>query len=332
MPTIREVAKRARVSPATVSRVINGTAKVNGPTRERVLKAIEETGFQPNELARALYKQSSHLIGLIVPDIVNPFFAELAKAIEEAAHESGYRILLCNSNNDARKEEQNIDLLTRMKADGIILITNNNRTGELIRNCRMPVVVVDRHIRGAGELAHIESDHYTGGRLATQCLFDNGCKNIVCMRGPQSFTSGRLRYKGYADVCKEHGRRPKYVDTEYNFASGEKAAVDMLEKYPDLDGVVAANDMVALSTFKVLKRNGRRVPEDVSIVGFDDIEFSKLVTPSLSTIRQPIREMGTRAIEIILGSVRGEACEKDNVFDVTLVERETTKKRLKKKK
>ena len=325
MPTIREVAKRACVSPATVSRVINGTAKVNEPTRKRVLAAIEETGFQPNELARALYKQSSHLIGLIVPDIVNPFFGELAKAIEDAAHVNGYRILLCNSNNDEEKEAQDIDLLIRMKADGIILITNNNRTGKLIKNCRMPVVVVDRHIKGAGEIAHIESDHYKGGRLATECLIGSGCKNIVCLRGPQSFTSGLLRYQGYRDVCREHRMKPKYIDTEYNFESGKKAAVAMLKKYPDLDGVVAANDMVALSTFKVLSGRGKRVPDDVCIVGFDDIGFSKLVTPALTTIKQPIREMGTRAVRIICSCINGEAYDRDNVFDVDLIERDTSR-------
>ena len=324
MSNIREVARRAGVSPATVSRVINQTARVNDETRKQVLAAIRETGFQPNELARALYKQSSHLIGLIVPDIVNPFFNELARTIEEEAHKNGYHILLCNSNNHAEKEKENIGLLSRMKADGLILITNNDRTGSIIKACGMPVVVVDRHMEDCGEIAQIESDHYQGGRLAAQCLVDKGCRNIVCLRGPQSFASGRMRYRGYRDVCRENRMKVKYIDTEYNFESGEAAAAKMLKKYPAPDGVVAANDMVALSTYKVLRRNGMRVPEDVMMVGFDDIGFSKLVTPALTTIRQPIEAMGKKAVEIICKKIRGEAYERHNVFPVSLIERDTT--------
>ena len=211
-----------------------------------------------------------------------------------------------------------------MKADGLILITNNDKTGKMIRHCSMPVVVVDRHVEDGGELAQIESDHYQGGCLAARCLVEKGCRFIVCMRGPQAFASGRMRFQGYKDVCREHHMKVRYVETEYNFESGEKAAGKMLKRFPDLDGVVAANDMVALSTYKVLTGNGKRVPEDVMIVGFDDIGFSKLVTPALTTIRQPIREMGKKAIDIICKSIQGEPYEKDNVFAVTLVERETT--------
>ena len=327
MATIREIAHLAGVSPATVSRVINGTVRVDEEKKSRVLAVIEETGFQPNELARALYKQSSRMIGLIVPDIVNPFFSELAAVIEEQADENGYHILLCNSDNDAEKEEKNIRLLGRMKADGIILITNNNKTGRMIRDCGMPVVVVDRHLKNGGEIAHIESDHYKGGRLATQCLVDGGCRHIICMRGPQAFTSGRLRFKGYNDVCAEHKLKTAHVDTEYNYASGMAAAKELLRKYKSVDGIVAANDMVALSTYKVLTENGLRVPEDVALIGFDDIGFSELVTPAITTIRQPIRAMGSRAIEIICNSIRGLPFKKTNIFDVTLIERDTTRSR-----
>lgn len=324
MPNIREIARLAEVSPATVSRVINGTAKVDDAKRKRVLEAIDKTGFQPNELARALFKQSSRIIGLILPDIVNPFFSELAKVIEEHAHSEGYNILLCNSNNQADKEEQNINLLVRMKADGIILITNNDKTGRMIADCNLPVVVVDRHVKNGGEIAHIESDHYDGGRQAARFLVDKGCRNIICMRGPQAFTSGRLRYKGYQDVCRENGIEPGFVDTEYNFESGTLAAEEMVRKFPFMDGVVAANDMVALSAYKVLTASGCRIPEDVKIVGFDDIGFSKLVTPAFTTIRQPIREMGARAVDIICDSIKGKSFDTGNVFAVELVERETT--------
>ena len=324
MANIREIAKLAGVSPATVSRVINGTAKVDESKKKRVHEAIRETGFQPNELARALYKQSSNIIGLILPDIVNPFFNELARAIEENAHSNGYNILLCNSNNDAEKEARSINLLKRMKADGIILITNNDETGNMIRTCKLPVVVVDRHVEDGGEIAQIESDHYKGGRLAAECLLKKGCKHIVCMRGPQEFASGRLRYQGYEDVCKENGLTPQYVDTKYNYEAGEKSARELVERFPKTDGIVAANDMVALSTYRVLTECGKKVPDEISIVGFDDIGICRLVTPAITTVRQPISAMGKKAIEIICKSIKSEPYERDNVFEVELIERDTT--------
>ena len=324
MATIREVAQLAGVSPATVSRVMNGTAKVDEEKKKRVEAAIRETGFIPNKLARALFKNSSGLIGLIVPNIDNPFFNEIAKAIEEEAYNKGLHIVLCSSGNNTQKEADNIQMLEQMKADGIILITNGNHTGRMIEKCSLPVIVVDRHITDCGEIAHIEADHYQGGKLAAEFLVKCGCRSIVCLRGPQEFTSGRLRYQGYCDVCRENGIPERYVDTKYSFESGIKAAYEMLERFPETDGIVAANDMVAISSYKVLRSKGIRVPEDIQIVGFDDIRFSSLVSPAVTTIHQPITEMGKRAVEIIFRYAEGSEYSEKNVFDVYLVERETT--------
>ena len=196
----------------------------------------------------------------------------------------------------------------------------------MIADCAMPVVVVDRHVRDAGEIAFVESDHYHGGRLAAQCLVDCGCRTIVCLRGPQKFTSGVLRYRGYQDVCRENGIEERFVDCEYSFGSGRKAAEKMLAEFPAADGVVAANDMVALSAYKVFRSRGIRVPEDIQIVGFDDIGFSTLVSPEVTTIRQPVQEMGRKAVEIICRFGEGQDFDRESVFDVRLVERETTRK------
>ncbi len=327
MATIREVSQLAGVSPSTVSRVINGTANVDKEKRERVLEAIGKTHFQPNELARALYKKSSKIIGLIVPNIENPFFSELARMIEEAAFGYGFRLLLCNSNNDTEKEQININMLDQMKADGIILITNSGETGKMIAGCNLPVVIVDRHVPDTGEIAFIESDNYNGGRLATQCLIDCGCRKIVCMRGPQKFTSGLLRFKGYQDICRKYNIEERFIDCEYSFESGKKAARKMIEIFPDTEGVFAANDMVALSAYKIFRSYGIRVPENIQIVGFDDIGFSSLFSPEITTIHQPIKKMGYRAVDIIYQYSNGQAFEKESIFEVQLIERETTCKR-----
>lgn len=326
MSTIRDIARLAGVSPATVSRVMNGTARVDDEKFRRVTDAIRDTGYQPNALAQALFKNSSRLVGLIVPNIENPFFSELARVIESEAFAKGYHIVLCNSNNEPVKEQTNIDMLGKMRADGIILVTNNSHTGEMISRCELPVIVVDRHVSGSGEIAFIESDHYAGGRMAAQCLVDCGCRRPVCLRGPQEFNSGVLRFEGYRDVCRENGIEPRFIDTRYSFEAGQRSAEQLLERFPDADGIVAANDMVALSVYKVLRGRGVRVPDDMQLIGFDDIGFSSLVSPELTTIRQPVADMGRKAVEIIGKYAAGEPYDTDCVFDVELIERETTRR------
>ena len=292
MTSIREVAKLAGVSPATVSRVMNGTANVNEEKKKRVEAAIKETGFQPNELARALYKKSSKMIGMIVPDIENPFFSELAKAVEDTAYQNGYRILLCSSGGDEEKEAVNIQMFNQLRADGIVVMTNCAETGKVLADCPIPVVLVDRKLDGFKENALIESDNYRGG---------------------------------YLDVCKKYNLKEQSVDCRYNYESGLRAAEEILKKYPEVDGVVAGNDIVAMSVYKVFTRHGKKIPQEVQLVGFDDVGFGELFIPELTTIHQPIKEMGHLAAEIILKAVNGEPYEKKNVFDVKLIERDTTK-------
>ncbi|MDO5146049.1 MAG: LacI family DNA-binding transcriptional regulator [Eubacteriales bacterium] len=324
MISIREVAKLAGVSPATVSRVMNGTAKVDEEKRQRVLRVIHETGFTPNEVARSLYKKSSKIIGFLTPDIENPFFNQLTKAIEAEAYRRGYRLTLCNSNDDLEKEKENIQMLERMNADGVILITNNEKIQSEIERCRMPVVVLDR-LLGQGEgFSYIQSDHYQGGRVATKHLIDCGCRKIVNIHGPQKYSSARERYRGYQDVCDELGITQYCVESQYNFKEGMKAAQNILDHYPDVDGIIACNDMVAISVYKVFSKAGIQIPSQVQLIGFDDIELSSLVTPELTTVAQPISDMGKKAIDLIISSIEGHPQKGEFTFPVRLIQRETT--------
>lgn len=327
MASIRDVAKLAGVSPSTVSRVMNGTANVDEEKRERVYRVIEETGFKPNELARALFKQSSKIIGVIVPNIENPFFNELAKAVEEEAYRNGYKMLLCNSNNNTEKELMNIQMLNQMKADGIIIVTYSDQTGQAIAECKLPTVVVDRKLTGSGETAYVESDHYKGGMLATEHLVNCGCKNIVCLKGPAELSSGQQRYLGYQDICRKYKMKEQCIECSYDYERGLEATRELLGKYPDVDGIVACNDMVAISSYKILSQKGYRVPEDVQLIGFDNIQFGWLFTPELTTVTQPITKMGTLAVQILIKYGKGEPFQKENIFDVTLVERQTTRRK-----
>lgn len=324
MVSIREVAKLAQVSPATVSRVINETARVDKEKADRVWKVIHETGFIPNEIARSLYKKSSRIIGLIVPNIENPFFNQMAKAIEEEAYRSGYRVILCNTGENKEKEKDNIQMLTRMNADGIILMTTNEDIQADIEKCRIPVIVLDRQITRAQKMVSIQSDHYEGGRIATEHLIQCGCKNIVNVKGPQMYSSGRARYRGYQDVCRKYNRKEQSIECDYSFQGGLKAAAKILECYPDADGVIACNDMVAISIYKIFTKAGIAIPKEVQLIGFDNIELSSLMTPELTTVAQPIGEMGKKAIQMIIQEDTCKEQKKEFTFPVTLIPRETT--------
>ncbi len=327
MASIRDVAKLAGVSPATVSRVMNGTVNVDDDKKEKVLRAIRETGFRPNELARALYKKSSRIIGVIVPNIENPFFNELARAVEEEAYRNRYKILLCNSNDNTEKEFMNIQMLAQMKADGIIIVTNSDNTGQVIADCQLPVVVVDRRLTNSGQTAYVESDHYKGGQMAVSHLIECGCRNIVFLRGPLWLSSGLWRYRGYQEICSKYGMQERWIDCQYDYEDGLRAARELITQYPDTDGIIASNDMVAIATYKILSGQGYRVPEDVQIIGFDNIRFSWLFTPELTTVIQPIMDMGALAVQIIMKHRQGLPFQKENILDVSLVERQTTKRK-----
>jgi len=325
MISIKEVAKLAEVSPATVSRVINDSANVNEDKVRRVKKVIEETGFKPNEVARSLYRKSARIIGVVVPNIDNPFFNEIAKAIEDEAYRNGYRLTLCSSNEDVEKERVNIDLFASMNADGIILMTNEEEIFKKVESSKIPVVVLDRETAHGNEVACVQSDNYTGGRLAMEHLLNCGCKRIVAMRGPRNISSGRQRFEGYLKVCGERGVIPAFVDCGYDFEVGQSKTEELLKKYPDVDGIIAANDMIAMAVYKVLTRAGKRVPEDIQLIGFDNIKLSQLMTPELTTVEQRIPDMGRQATRILLDHIEGKPVLRNNIFPVKLIERETTR-------
>ncbi len=322
MASIRDVAKIAGVSPATVSRVMNGTANVDAEKRQRVYDAIRKTGFVPNEVARSLFKKSAKLIGLIIPSITNPFFTELADAVEKAADESGFRVVYYNTDNNPEKEKNAVGMLKSMNADGIIITSNNEELIDVIDKSGMSVVMIDRNMSSESTYTLITSDHYYGGRLAAQCLIDSGCKEIVCIRGEQSISSARERFLGFSDVCTEKGLKIGCIDCEHDFTFEGDIVTAITKVSPQADGVFACNDMMALSLYKQLTQKGIKVPQDISIVGFDNVMLSKLVTPEITTISQPIDKMGRMAVKLITGE---QISQKAVVYKPELIKRETTK-------
>ena len=327
MASIRDVAALAGVSPATVSRVMNGTAKVDAEKRERVLRAIEDTGFVPNEIARSLFRKSLKTIGLIVPSIRNPYFTELAAHVDALATAHGFRPFLCNTGYDPEKEKAAIQMLVSMNADAIIVASCSEQVKELINDCPIPVVALDAMFYGADVEACIFCDYYWGGRMAMEHLLECGCKHIVCIKGPQYRYSARTRYQGYRDLCQERGILERTVECDYDFNQGIAMTEELLERFPDVDGIIACNDIVAISTYKVLHKRNISVPEKIQLIGFDDISFATLLSPELTTISQPIKEMAEKAVELIVSNELTGMTGGKFVFPVSLVARQTTMRR-----
>ena len=327
MASIKDVAALAGVSPATVSRVMNGTAKVDPEKKERVLRAIEETGFVPNEVARSLFRKSANTIGLIVPSIRNPYFTELAAHVDALALQHGFRPFLCNTGYDPEKEKAAIQMLVSMNADAIIVASCSEQVREMINNCPIPVVALDAMLIGTDVEACVLCDYYWGGRMAAEYLLECGCKHIVCIKGPQYRYSARSRYQGYRDVCRERGILEQTVECDYDFNQGMAMTEELLERFPDVDGIIACNDIVAISTYKVLHKRGISVPEKVQLIGFDDISFASLLSPELTTISQPVKEMAKKAVELIVNNELTGMTGGKFIFPVTLVARQTTKKK-----
>ena len=325
MISIREVARLAGVSASTVSRVMNGTAKVDPEKKERVLRVIEETGFVPNEVARTLFRKSAKTIGVIVPSIRNPYFTELAAHIDTLSLQCGFRPFLCNTGYDPEKEKAAVQMLVSMNADAIIVASCSEQIREALNNCPIPVVALDAMLYGADVEACIYCDYYEGGRMATEYLIERGCRNIVCIKGPQYRYSARARYQGYLDVCREHDLPEQTVACDYDFNQGIAMTEELLQKYPDVDGIIACNDIVAISTYKVLYKKNISVPDRVQLIGFDDISFSTLLSPELTTICQPVKEMAEKAVELIVSNELTGMTGGKFIFPVALVARQTTK-------
>ncbi|MDI3529387.1 MAG: LacI family transcriptional regulator, sucrose operon repressor [Thermoanaerobacter sp.] len=324
MATIRDVAEKAGVTVTTVSRVLNNRGYISEKTRKKVYEAMKELNYQPNELARSLYRRKSYLIGLLIPSVSHPFFAELTGYIEYYAYQNDYKILLCNSLQDVEKEKGYINMLKRHQVDGIIIGSHTLKTEQYL-NVNLPIVAIDRYF--SEKIPYVASDNYNGGVLATKLLIQNGCRKIAHISGPLILnTPANNRRKAFMDVVKEHNIENVVVETKLNvFDTDEykKLIIKLFTDHPDIDGVFASSDLIAATIINAAREIGKEVPKDLKIVGYDDISIAKTIVPPLTTIRQPIEEMAKRTIEIILDQIDGKEVNIENVLPITLIERES---------
>ncbi len=305
---IKEVALEAGVSSATVSHVINNTKFVTGATRQKVLRAIKRFNYYPNAHARALASGRSNIIGLLVSDISNPFFPELVKSVEAAAFEHGYNVILVNTNYDARRAADYVRRLIELKVAGVALMTSE-LDPELINELeRRQVRVVFHNLGTAGEhMSNILVDYATGIEEAVRHLVSLGHRKIAHIAGPNRFRSAVIRRKAFLDSMKRHfprAREPAIYDGDFKFEGGQRAASEILAAEDLPTALVVANDMMALGAMQQLRAAGLNIPQDISIVGFDDIAFAALSDPPLTTVCSPRVEIGRKAIEALMAIIR----------------------------
>jgi LacI family transcriptional regulator len=308
-PTQIDVALRAGVSQATVSLVVNNSARTAIPdeTRQRVYQAIDELGYRPNTLASSLRLGKTQTIGLILPDSANPFFAEVSRSIEASAFKQNYNLILCNTEEDTEKELLYVDVLCSRQVDGIIFVAVGDKTDSLLRviGKNIPLVMVDRDLSGM-EVDAVLMDNYQGGYLATEHLIQLGHRRIGCIFGPSSVNPSARRGEGYLAALKDHEISPDenlMIRGDFHPYSGMEAAHRMLNLPEHPTAIFACNDLMAIGAMRAITEAGLKVPEEISLVGFDNIELASYTNPPLTTVAQPIQEAGQRAVNLLLSRI-----------------------------
>ncbi len=328
MATIRDVAQRAGVSKSTVSHVLNGTRYVRPELAERVRRAMAELNYTPNQLARSLRRKTTHTIGLITPDNANPFFAQVAQAVEEVCFRRGYTVLLGNAAGDPARELHYIRVMVEKQVDGLIVAASGLHSEHLRPSVlgQIPVVLVDRSLPGL-DVDRVVADHRRGGRLATEYLLSLGHRHIACIAGPADISAGNERLAGYREAL-EGAQLPMVpslvVEGAFDLASGYRAMQRLLELPEPPTAVFAANDQMALGALRALREAGISVPQGCSVIGYDDTPLASYVHPPLTTVHQPVARLGHLAAETLLARLaEPDRPVQYHVLPVELVVRES---------
>ncbi len=326
---MRDVAARAGVSVTTVSHVINETRPVSDELRRRVLAAMDELGYQPNRLARSLRRGQTHTIGMIIPDSANPFFAEVARGVEDTSFENGYSLILCNSDGDLDKELLYTNVLTEKRVDGILFVAAGLSTDRILdlQHQKTPLVVVDRDLPDAA-VDSVLTDNAQGGWLATRHLIELGHRRIACITGPSDLTPSADRVTGYRRAMREEGipiDEALIVKGDFQYDSAYRASIQLLQMQDPPTAIFACNDLMAVAVMRAALEQGQRVPDDLSVVGFDDVRLAAFANPPLTTIAQPKHEIGAVAATMLLKRMQNhERPAHRQVFETSLVIRKST--------
>ncbi len=303
MPSIRDVAKLAGVSISTVSRVVSGSANVEQTTRDRVLKVIEETGYRPNLNARSLRSRSGQLVGLALPKIVHDTFSTIIHHAEDEANRMGYGLIIGNTNDDPERERSFIQDLLARHVDAIIFsrVSDASHLPDRVRERGLPIVVIDRGIEH-DTIPSIETDNYGAGKMVANMFLQGGHRRIATITGPQNVKLVRDRDRGFLETLAAAGVQvapEHHVESNFEYEGGVMAGKELLKLDELPTAIWAQSDMIAVGLLKVFQAAGVRVPEDVSLVGMDNVPVSRMVTPALTSVDQSFEEFCRRAFYII---------------------------------
>ena len=340
MATLKDVARETGLTVTTVSRVLNNRGYISEETREKVYEAMKKLNYRPNEVARSLSKKSTNTIGVIVPHIRHPYFSELISNLENEASKRGYKMILCNSQEKENKEREYLEMCTSNRVAGIVLCSAGVAVEEF-QGSNIPLITIERYMENG--TASVECDNRQGGKLAAEHLIACGCKNLLHISGVyETAMPADDRALGFIEVCEKAGVSHWEVATntyQYNNLEYHDFLEEVLKEnyYVDntaendencgksrIDGIFASSDLIAAQVLQVCSKLGIRVPEDIKLVGFDDVNISSLTTPQITTIHQPIKEIAELTLELLINAQDGKTVAKRSLLPVSLVKREST--------
>ncbi|EPR0413735.1 MULTISPECIES: ribose operon transcriptional repressor RbsR [Enterobacter] len=305
MATMKDVARMAGVSTSTVSHVINNDRFVSEAIREKVEAAVKELNYAPSALARSLKLNQTRTIGMLITASTNPFYSELVRGVERSCFERGYSLVLCNTEGDEQRMNRNLETLMQKRVDGLLLLCTETHqpSKEIIqRYPSIPTVMMDwAPFDGTSDL--IQDNSLLGGDMATQYLIDKGHTRIACITGPLDKTPARLRLEGYLSAMERAGLAIPdgyRITGDFEFNGGFEAMQKLLAQKPRPHAVFIGNDAMAFGAYQALYQAGLRVPDDMAVIGYDDIELASYMTPPLTTIHQPKDELGELAIDVLI--------------------------------
>lgn len=340
MATLKDVARETGLTVTTVSRVLNNRGYISEETREKVYEAMKKLNYRPNEVARSLSKKSTNTIGVIVPHIRHPYFSELISNLENEASKRGYKMILCNSQEKENKEREYLEMCTSNRVAGIVLCSAGVAVEEF-QGSNIPLITIERYMENG--TASVECDNRQGGKLAAEHLIACGCKNLLHISGVyETAMPADDRVLGFIEVCEKTGvshwevatNTYQYNNLEYhdfleevlkeNYHVDNTAENDENCGKSRIDGIFASSDLIAAQVLQVCSKLGIRVPEDIKLVGFDDVNISSLTTPRITTIHQPIKEIAELTLELLINAQDGKTVAKRSLLPVSLIKREST--------
>lgn len=332
MSTIKHVAARAGVSFTTVSHVLNGTRRVSESARQRVEQAIAEMGYSPSAVARSLKTSETFVLGVLVPNITNPFFAELTRGIEDFCRQTDYSVFLCNSDDDPERQGRYLQTLLERRVDGLLLAAAAGEAEALARRleaARVPTVVVDRDVPGlTADMVRV--DHQGGARLAVRHLLSLGHRAIACLSGPSQFAVSRARVAGWREAMAEAGIKVKarwLLEGDFSAPVGHELTRSLLAQ-GEVSAIFASNDLLAIGALRAAAEQGVAVPDVLSVIGFDGIDLGGYVHPGLTTVGHPIRTLGETAAGVLIERIAQRGADKrEVVLPAALIERGSTGRR-----